>query len=168
MIRQQPNQGKGAALRAGFRRAIELGYEAGITLDADGQHDPAEIPGFLHAPAGADLVIGARDYGLMPPLRRLSNTLGRWILSASMGRRIEDNQSGYRLIRRRLMEAVLESREQGFEFEVEMLVTCIRRGWRLEWIPIRTIYAGEASHIRAGRHVVGFLRAAWRARRSAG
>src|SRR3989442_4786530 len=49
VIRQRPNQGKGAALRAGFAAALEQGYEAVITLDGDGQHDPAEIPAFLGA-----------------------------------------------------------------------------------------------------------------------
>lgn len=167
VLRQVPNQGKGAALRAGFHRALELGSEAVLTLDADGQHDPAEIPAFLgiHADRGSDLVIGARDYRRMPPVRRLSNTLGRWILSAALGQHVRDNQSGYRLIGRRLLEAVLESSEHGFEFEVEMLVICIRRHYRLDWVPIRTIYAGETSHIRSGRHVAGFLRMAWRARR---
>src|SRR5437762_2142979 len=49
VIRQVPNQGKGAALRTGFRAALELGSEAVITLDGDGQHDPGEIPAFLGA-----------------------------------------------------------------------------------------------------------------------
>src|SRR3712207_3470413 len=55
VVRQVPNQGKGAALRAGFRRALDDGWEAVIPLDADGQHDPAEIPRFLTAwsPPGA-------------------------------------------------------------------------------------------------------------------
>ena len=60
VLRQVPNQGKGAALKAGFRWAIEHGYPAVLTLDADGQHDPAEIPIFLTAyhQQQADLVIG--------------------------------------------------------------------------------------------------------------
>jgi glycosyltransferase involved in cell wall biosynthesis len=169
VLRQNPNQGKGAALRAGFRRAQELGFDAVVTLDADGQHDPAEIPPFLRAfeELSADLVIGARDFRQMPPVRRFSNTVGRWLLSAALGQHVRDNQSGYRLISRRLAEALLASDEQGFEFEVEMLVTCVRREYRLEWVPIRTIYAGQASHIRAGQHVAGFLRMVWKAGRSA-
>ena len=56
-----------------------------MTLDADGQHDPAEIPRFLAAyEAGhPELVIGRRDFGSMPPVRRLSNTLGGWVFSAA-------------------------------------------------------------------------------------
>ena len=138
VLRQVPNAGKGAALRAGFRYALEQGAPAVVTLDADGQHDPDEIPAFLAAfeataseLAGRrrpELVIGCRDFSDMPPLRRLSNTLGTWIFSAAVGRHIADNQSGYRLIGPRLMTALLDSDESGFEFEVEMIARCIALG----------------------------------------
>ncbi len=163
VIRQEPNQGKGAALRAGFRWALARGYGAVITLDADGQHDPAEIPAFLQAYAHepADLIIGERDFRQMPWLRRLGNSLGGRLFSWALGRRVNDNQSGYRLIASRLMAALLDSQEQGFEFEVEMLVVCARLGYRLAGVPIRTIYAGEGSHIRPGQHTLNFLRVVW-------
>lgn len=167
VLRQDPNQGKGAALTAGFRWAIEHGYAAVLTLDADGQHDPAEIPGFLSAYRAqqADMVIGQRDFSRMPPTRRLANTLGRWSFSWAVGADIPDNQSGYRLVSRRLMTALLESTEQGFEYEVEMIAICVRRGLRLAWVPIRTIYAGEASHIRPLQHIGNYLRIVWKIRR---
>ncbi len=167
VLRQVPNQGKGAALKAGFRWAIEQGYAAVLTLDADGQHDPAEIPGFLSAYRAqqADLVIGQRDFRRMPPARRLANTLGRWSFSWAVGADIPDNQSGYRLVSRRLMQALLESTEQGFEYEVEMIAICVRRGYKLAWVPIRTIYAGEASHIRPLQHIGNYLRILWKIRR---
>ena len=63
------------------------------------------------------------------------------------------------------MAALLDSSERGFEFEVEMLARCIRAGWPIAWVPIRTIYAGEPSHIRPVGHVTSFLRIARRARR---
>ncbi len=160
VLRQRPNQGKGAALRAGFRWALDAGCEAVVTLDADGQHDPAEIPAFLAAwlERGPDLVVGRRNFRRMPPVRRLSNVIGGWAMSWAVGRPIPDNQSGYRLLSRRLMEATLASGESGFEFEVEMITTCIRAGWRIDWVPIRTIYAGEASHIRPWQHFTSFVR----------
>lgn len=160
------NQGKGAALRAGFRWALDAGYDAVLNLDADGQHDPSDIPRFLHAYSTrhADLIIGARDFSQIPPVRRLANTLGRWIFSWALGQPIRDNQSGYRLISRRLMEATLTSHEQGFEFEVEMVVLCVQRGFMLDWVPIRTIYAGERSHINPIQHVTNFLRVVWQTR----
>ena len=154
VIRQVPNQGKGAALRAGFRHALDRGADAVVTLDADGQHDPDEIPAFLAAfeRDRPELVIGRRDFSQMPPVRRLSNTLGGWVFSAAVGRGVPDNQSGYRLIGRRLMRALLDSDESGFEFEVEMIARCIALGLPIAWVPIRTIYAGEPSHIRPWRH----------------
>jgi glycosyltransferase involved in cell wall biosynthesis len=169
VLRQVPNAGKGAALRAGFRHALQAGADAVVTLDADGQHDPAEIPAFLAAFAEArpELVIGRRDFGAMPPARRLSNTVGGWALSAAVGRSVPDNQSGYRLIGRTLMRHLLDSDESGFEFEVEMIARCIALGLPIAWVPIRTIYAGEPSHIRPWRHFTEFVRVTRKARRIA-
>jgi glycosyltransferase involved in cell wall biosynthesis len=164
---QRPNAGKGAALRRGFRHALDQGCEAIVTLDADGQHDPAEIPAFLAAYEASrpELVVGRRDFGEMPPVRRLSNSLGGWIFSAAVGRNVPDNQSGYRLIGRRLMTALLDSDEHGFEFEVEMIARCIALGLPIGWVPIRTIYEGEPSHIRPWAHFTSFLRVTRDARR---
>jgi hypothetical protein len=64
------------------------------------------------------------------------------------------------------METSLASDEAGFEFEVEMIVTCIRAGWVIAWVPIRTIYAGEPSHIRPWRHFTSFLGMVRKARRT--
>jgi len=164
---QRPNAGKGAALRAGFRYALAHDAAAVVTLDADGQHDPAEIPAFLAAFAvdRPELVLGRRDFGSMPPVRRLSNTLGGLVFSAAVGRRVADNQSGYRLIGRRLMTALLDSTESGFEFEVEMIARCIALGLPMSEVPIRTIYEGEPSHIRPWAHFTSFLRVSRDARR---
>jgi glycosyltransferase involved in cell wall biosynthesis len=168
VVEQRPNQGKGAALRAGFRRAIDDGATAILTLDADGQHDPHEIPRFLAAGGtdpSPDLVIGSRNFRAMPPVRRLSNELGRIAFSWAVGRPIPDNQSGYRLVARRLAEATLASDEHGFAFEVEQITTCIRMGGTIAWVPIRTIYAGEPSHIRPIAHLREFVRIVREARR---
>lgn len=172
VLRQRPNQGKGAALRAGFGAALADGAAAVVTLDGDGQHDPAEIPSFLalHARRAregrvVELIIGRRDFRRMPVVRRLSNWLGTVTLSAAVGRWIDDNQSGYRLVGRRLMAATLDSTESGFAFEVEMIAICLREGWPIDWVPIRTIYADERSHIRPLRHLREFLAVTGRARR---
>jgi len=166
VLEQRPNAGKGAALRTGFRRALEDGAEAIVTLDGDGQHDPAEIPRFLAAwAARPDLVVGRRNYRAMPPARRLSNELGRLAFSWAVGREIPDNQSGYRLVSRRLAEATLASDEPGFAFEVEQITSCIRMGGTIAWVPIRTIYAGAPSHIRPIAHLREFVRIVRQARR---
>ena len=168
VLEQSPNQGKGAALRAGFRYALAHGFAAVITLDADGQHDPAEIPAFLQvfSESGADLIIGKRDFSRMPVVRRLSNTLGTRLFSWALGQPVPDNQSGYRLISRRLMEASLNCAEQGFAFEVEMIVLCVQNGFTLDWVPIRTIYAGEGSHISPLKHAAEFVCVSIQTRRS--
>ena len=167
VLSQRPNQGKGAALKAGFRQSIAEGYAAVLTLDADGQHDTGEIPQFLQAyrERGADLIIGARDFSQIPAVRRAANTLGRWSFSWAVGRPVRDNQSGYRLISRRLMVAMLASQEKGFQFEVEMIVVCVQKGYALDWVPIRTIYAGESSHIQPLQHVIEFTRMVVQTRR---
>lgn len=170
VIDQQPNQGKGVALQRGFRAALERGVSAAIQLDADGQHDPTEIPLFVEkfraTGGGADLIIGERSFSDMPLVRRMSNTIGRRAFSWAMGRRIRDNQSGYRLLSRRLMEAVLNSGERGFEFEMDMIVVCVKRGWRIEGVPVRTIYGDETSNIKPVQHVVHFFRMVRQARRA--
>jgi glycosyltransferase involved in cell wall biosynthesis len=169
VLAQVPNAGKGAALRTGFRHALEAGAPAVVTLDADGQHDPAEIPAFLErfAERRPELIIGQRDLRSMPPVRRLSNTLGGLALALALRRSVPDNQSGYRLIGRTLMQALLDSEEQGFEFEVEMIARCIALGLPIDAVPIRTIYAGEPSHIRPWRHFTEFLRVTRKAGRIA-
>jgi glycosyltransferase involved in cell wall biosynthesis len=168
VLLQRPNQGKGAALMNGFRRALELGAQAVIMLDADGQHDPAEIPAFInvYTKNHPDLIIGKRDFSGMPPVRRVSNTIGTWLFSWAVGQPVPDNQSGYRMLSRRMLEATLASRETSFEFEVEMIVTCIQRGYALDWVPIRTIYGDEKSHIRPLRHLFHFLRMVWQTRQA--
>jgi glycosyltransferase involved in cell wall biosynthesis len=87
VLRQISNQGKGAALQAGLRQALAHGYDAVLTIDADGQHDPAEIPNFLYVykPNYTDLIIGVRDFRQMPWPRRFSNSMGRWIFSWVLG-----------------------------------------------------------------------------------
>lgn len=170
VLRQEPNQGKGAALRRGFTHALDSGVSAVLTLDADGQHDPACAPDFLEAwrERGAPLIIGRRDFGQMPLSRRLANDLGTRVFSWAVGRHIEDNQSGYRLIAGPLLPHLLASSEDGFEFEVEMITDAIRAGLVIDWVPIPTIYDDAGSHISPVSHVVNFLRVARDARRKVG
>ena len=167
VLRQRPNQGKGAALRRGFRQALDDGVDAVVTLDADGQHDPAEIPALPRGAGGgargrSSSSGGATSGRCHPPGG--CEQLGRKAFSWAVGQDVPDNQSGYRLIGRRLMAEMLESRESGFEFEVEMITMALRRDWPIAWVPIRTIY-GAPSHIRPVPHLRHFLRATRAARR---
>ncbi len=168
VIRQMPNQGKGAALVTGFRRCLAMGCQALVMLDGDGQHDPDEILKFLECytiqPVG--LIIGQRDFSRMPFPRSFSNPIGRLMFSWAVGQDIPDNQSGFRLVGRPLMELMADSAEQGFEFEVDMITLCLKHRLGLAWVPIRTIYAGESSHIRPLHHIREYFRIVKKARRT--
>jgi glycosyltransferase involved in cell wall biosynthesis len=165
VVRHPRNRGKGVALMTGFAWALERGYDAVLTLDADGQHDPADIPKFLAAyEAGAgDLIIGRRDFSQMPFPRFFVNPFGSWLLSLALGTRIYDNQSGYRLHSRRFLET-LDLSTTGFELEVEVIVQAVLQGTRIGWVDIRTIYGiGKVSYFHPIRDSVRFLGMVWRA-----
>jgi glycosyltransferase involved in cell wall biosynthesis len=165
---QVPNQGKGEALKRGFQEAINLNCQYVITIDADGQHDVLETTKFisLFNLEKIDLIIGYRDFSKMPFSRRIANTVGGWAFSWAMGMKILDNQSGYRLLSRRLLEKVLESKESGFEFEVDVIATCIKSNYSVGWVPIRTIYGNEISHIHPLHHIKNFFKVVWQTHKS--
>ncbi|MBN2564905.1 MAG: glycosyltransferase family 2 protein, partial [Candidatus Eisenbacteria bacterium] len=102
VIRHEVNLGKGAALATGFRYAVEKGYDAVITMDGDGQHDPTAVPTFLSAVGAtdADIIVGTRMHavGDMPGLRVWTNRTTSRVVSFLAGQRIPDSQSGYRLL----------------------------------------------------------------------
>jgi hypothetical protein len=95
----------------------------------------------------------------------MANTLGRSLFSWALRQPVMDNQSGYRLISKRMMEAMLTCGECGFEFEVDMLVVCVERGFQLDWTPIRTIYGDQGSHISPLKHAWHFMRMVLQTRR---
>ncbi len=170
IVQHPTNLGKGEALKSGFRAALAQNVDAVITLDADGQHAPEDVPQFVEAytKTRTSLIIGQRDFRQMPFSRRLANTVGQQTLQAALGRLIPDNQSGFRLIDRYLVEAMLDNGETGFEFEVEMILFCVAEKIPIEWVPIRTIYRDETSHIKPIQHVIKYvslLRRAYQTRR---
>jgi glycosyltransferase involved in cell wall biosynthesis len=102
VISHSRNLGKGAALKTGFEYALGRGYDAVVTLDADTQHDPDEIPALLkEAEKGAGIVIGARlgDKEKVPPARYYTNMVGVAAISWRAKNRLLDSQSGFRLYR---------------------------------------------------------------------
>jgi glycosyltransferase involved in cell wall biosynthesis len=167
VVRHSVNRGKGAALRSGFERALADGALAVVTLDADGQHDPHEIPKLLAAYAESDahLVIGRRQFGQMPFPRNFSNPFGSWLLSVVTGERILDNQSGFRLYDRKLLER-LDLNNIGFEFEVEVIGTAIKNDLDIAWVEVATIYHTETtSYFHPIFDSIKFMQTVWRARR---
>jgi glycosyltransferase involved in cell wall biosynthesis len=164
VVRHRENRRKGAALQTGFDWALDRGYDAVLTLDADGQHDPTEIPDLLAAFAAGegDLVIGNRDYNQMAWPRPITTRVGSWLLSLAMGVYIGDNQSGYRLISRRLLEQ-MEITTGGFEMEVEMIWEAVRLGLPIAWVPVSTIYGiDKASYFHPIKDTLRFLKTVWR------
>lgn len=135
VLRHEVNRGKGAALKTGFAWALANGYDGVITLDADGQHLPSEIPKFLAA--SGDLIIGGRDHLFqhMLPRRRNANRFSAWCISRCAGVRIPDSQSGFRFYSAELLRA-LQLRADGFDMESEVIVRAGRRGFRIVTIPI--------------------------------
>jgi len=144
------NRGKGAALATGIAAALEGGAGVIITLDADGQHPPEEIPG-LAAPvlAGeADLVLGARARSrAMPWARRYTNWLSAALASRIGGVTVPDAQSGFRALSRRVAQAVRPG-EQGYDFETAFLLAALAQGFRVGFVPVATVYEGRPSHFR--------------------
>lgn len=153
VVRFLENRGKGVALRAGFARALEDGCRAVLTLDADGQHDPAEIPRLIECwqQTGAGLVIGSRAHleNGMTSLRRFGNQFARRAISYFAGVPIPDAQSGFRLYDAGLLRAV-RLRGTRYEMEAEVIVRAARRGVAVASIPIRLlrIDGTSTSHYR--------------------
>ncbi|HET7553532.1 MAG TPA: glycosyltransferase family 2 protein [Gemmatimonadaceae bacterium] len=167
LLRFPVNRGKGAALRAGISAALERGVEAVVTIDADGQHPPEAAPSLLAALARADIAIGARSRqgGAMPLGRRMTNALASAAVGAIIGHDISDSQSGFRAIRRAVLESVT-ARGDRYEYETDFLIQAGRAGFHIEAVPIATVY-GAPSHFRAFRDSTRVVRTIWRHRAGA-
>jgi len=155
VIRHDRNLGKGAAIRTGLAHATDQPCSHVLFLDADMQHDPAEIPKLLAAAArgGGDFVIAEREFArqAMPPARYYSNVIGSRILSWFIGSAVADTQCGFRLIRRDLLRRVTLT-GRGYEIETEMLIKLARTGAQIERVKVaRLEYQGVRSHIRPFR-----------------
>jgi glycosyltransferase involved in cell wall biosynthesis len=150
------NRGKGHALLAGFRKILADPAVAAICmLDADGQHDPAEIPR-LAAPvlAGeAAFVIGVREFGgSHVPLRsRFGNRVTAWVTRLLLRRRLPDTQCGFRVLSRSFALRVLDTVAGGrYETEMAMIIRAVRDGVPIDSVPIQTRYepGNASSHFR--------------------
>jgi glycosyltransferase involved in cell wall biosynthesis len=162
------NHGKGTALRTAFENLFGEGeFDAVVTLDADGQHMPEEIPALLAASKGADLILGVREHFFpqMSALRRASNTMSSWAISRLAGRRVPDVQTGFRVYSRRLF-LTLGFPAGRFESESAIVVRAARAGLILKTVPVRLGFAdGRAtSHYRVLVDSLRIARAVLRAR----
>jgi glycosyltransferase involved in cell wall biosynthesis len=163
VLRHEHNRGKGSALVTGFRHVFQLGSEmdAVVTVDADGQHDPAALPALLDALGAADLVIGARRRrGTSMPLhRRIANAVSTRAIAWCAGRAIRDAQCGFRGIRRSLLERVPHDGER-YEAETAFVIRAARTGAIIAEVEIPTRY-GPPSHFRPLRDAARVIATIW-------
>jgi glycosyltransferase involved in cell wall biosynthesis len=147
LIRKDRNGGKASALMLGFGRALKEGAAAVITLDADGQHFPEEIPLFLEAfrEHPDHVVVGSRlwNRAAVPGIRYWANRLASFWVSWASGVHLEDPQSGFRLYPSSLLESVSAGHgmQQGFTFESEFLVNAARAGYSISFVRIKVMYS---------------------------
>jgi len=159
LLKHKKNEGKGSALKTGFKVSIQNNFEFTLTLDADLQHPPEEIPKFLEALSFYDIVIGNRlnDLSTMPFQRIFSNKLSSGLLSLKTGRKIYDSQCGYRGFRTKILSTIMPH-FSGYEAESEMLILAGRKNYTFGFVSIPTIYGEEKSKVRPFNIISGFIK----------
>lgn len=143
LIEREGKQGLGTAYVAGFRWAIERGYDAVVEMDADLSHDPADVPRLLHRLQDADLAVGSRyipggrveNWGL---IRRALSLAGNLYARMWLGFSVRDSTSGFRAystdaLRR---EELGSLRSEGYSFQIEMTRRIFRAGGTIVEVPI--------------------------------
>ncbi|MBN1847750.1 MAG: glycosyltransferase family 2 protein [Deltaproteobacteria bacterium] len=144
------NKGKGNTLRVAFQYALNNNLDAIITLDADLQHDPNEIPRFVdyYIRHQAKIVIGNRMQAkdAIPRIRYGPNKVGVTLFSWLIGQPIEDSQCGFRLYDRQVIKSI-RILNMGFEAEADILLRAGKRGYRIGFVPIQAIYFSDSRHV---------------------
>ena len=159
LISSQKNFGKGFALNTGFRESIKNNFDITVTLDADLQHEPEQIPKLIKEISSFDIVIGNRlnDLKKMPLHRIASNKLTSFLLSLKTGLKLLDTQSGFRAYKTKILNDILPS-SYGFEAESEILINAARKNYKIGFVPTPTIYANEKSKMKSFQAISGFIK----------
>lgn len=151
-IHHEENSGKGVALRNGFKKAIDLGYEYAITIDSDGQHFASDIPVFINEVVIDKnvLLIGGRNMTQegVPKKSSFGNKFSNFWFWFETGIKLEDTQSGYRLYPLKSIPKKYFTRK--FEFEIEVIVRSAWKGVIVKNVPIKVLYdpSERVSHFR--------------------
>lgn len=145
-ISLESNVGKGLALRCGLETIQDQQFTHVLFMDGDGQHNPHDIPVMIETTekTNADMVIGTRkfEHNKMPRERFLSNNIGSKITSWMVKMKIQDSQSGFRLIRKKALDSLnLKSRK--YEFEMEVLIKLWKNGAKITHAPINMVYGNK-------------------------
>jgi glycosyltransferase involved in cell wall biosynthesis len=149
VIRHVTNRGKGAALLTGLRALALKGFEAAVTVDADGQHPAEEALRLAYLPTPAEtLVLGVRDLVRdgAPRSSQFSNSISNRFLSLFSGRSLGDTQCG---LRRYPLPQVLDlaTRSPGYAFEAEVILRAARAGLKIVQIPVRVWYPPASARV---------------------
>lgn len=167
LIEHKGNLGKGQALKNGLAYLSESDYNGVITLDADGQHLPEEIPRFTEKIQNYDVLIGQRDFDTegIPKGRKYGNKFDAFMWTKILKQDIKDPQNGFRMFRRDSLNEMLNlSTNSGFPFELETLAKMVRNDFSIGWVPISTIYEDNIeSHINPVKHTIDMCKLYWKA-----
>ena len=161
VLRHDQNLGKGASLLNGFSLALNVADYA-VTLDADGQHDPDDIPSLVRAVPDHEraLVLGKRsgmEHASVPWTSRWGRKFSNFWVWASCGKWVADSQSGFRVYP--LPETLgLGARSRRFQFEVEILVRAIWSGIPVLEVPVQAIYGPAQERVSHFRPWMDFWR----------
>jgi len=155
------NRGKGWALRRGFKKALERGFDYVISIDSDGQHFAEDLPKFLIKLEQTPncLIIGARNMGQagIPGRSSFGNRFSNFWYRVETGHKMQDTQCGYRLYPLRPLQKMrLFTRR--FEFEIEVIVRAAWKGIPITAVPVRIFYEEKAKRISHFRPFRDFAR----------
>jgi len=144
VLHRPEKEGLGPAYLAGFRLALDAGAELIVEIDCDFSHDPLDLPRLLTAADEADVVLGSRyvsgggieNWGL---LRRAISAGGSFYARLLLGVPVRDLTGGFKVFRRAVLEAIPldRVRSRGYAFQIELTYRALRRGFRVEEVPIR-------------------------------
>ena len=161
VIVNEHNMGKGASLRRAFGLLSEKNYDAVITMDGDGQHLPNDILPFVRCDEQGKpaIIVGNRMLKAkgMPLVRWLTNKFMSFVISGLCKKDIPDSQCGFRLIDTKVLKDLNLSTEN-FEIESEMLFEAAKNGYKIESIPVTTVYEGQYSAIHPVKDTVRFIK----------
>src|SRR5688572_14629189 len=161
LVSYEKNKGKGYALRQGFRRAVECGYDYAITIDSDGQHFAEDLPKFLEGLNAhpSAVIIGARNMGQssVPGKSSFGNKFSNFWFWVETGLTMQDTQSGYRLYPVKQLSTI-KFITRKFEFEIEVLVRAAWSGFEIAHVPVRVFYAEKGKRISHFRPFTDFSR----------
>ena len=160
------NLGKGISLRRAISYLFqENHFDYVITMDGDGQHSPEDLTYFIQEGKSSEavIIIGNRmdQPRRMPIVRVMTNRFMSWLISKLTKQKIPDTQCGFRLIKRDLLEKIRFTTYR-FETESEILIQASRLGYKIESIPIKSIYRKEKSRINPLFDTVRFINFIWR------